>query len=624
MSFISELEYYCKIDNPAGALLLTGEWGCGKTYLIENELTIKIKEDCIIIRISLFGIPTSEELHKAVKQAWIHAKGGFLDKASGLGKFKGFIEKISSAIPSDAAKGAIEAALSFNLFDLIKIDNEIDGKKVILVFDDLERSNLSIQERLGTINEYCENQHFNVVLVADEDKLKNESGYRDFKEKIVQRTVQYMPRYREVVHSVISAVKIKDYRDFLLQQEDYIAALFAGRDIDGNSLDDRVSETTGAYKRLFDEEGIDAEKRRKQLLKSRPHNIRSLKTSIQDFERVFEVLQEKKIEDCHKWLFSFITFEMATRANLVYESERYGPLFSSHDLAILYPGFYDSRYLPEALKKWIKNGIWNREILEDYIANHYPSSEKRSPKDQVRNCRIDYLEEEIAKQGLKEILQDAYDGSLSINEYVVFVINSRLSRYYKLIDLHIDWNKIYSGIKKSIEISIQKGEKYELVQETISNLEGFSDEEKKAYQIIKEVRDGSVAMFEANKREYINEMLNNSGEVFLKVSNLRYNCFDQDMADATAEGFKKAPIPEKHRFPAYFEGVWRDYRRSHNIDSEGIEKTKKAFCALKDKLSMIEEDYKDLPFKKRFTHEFIDTIDRLLREGDSEDSKLGD
>ena len=119
MSAISELEYYCKTDDPVGAFLLTGEWGCGKTHLIEKELSDKIKDIGVIIRISLFGIPTTEELHKAVRQAWIHAKGGFLDKASGLGKFKDFMEKISSIIPNDTVKGAVEAALSFNLFDFI-------------------------------------------------------------------------------------------------------------------------------------------------------------------------------------------------------------------------------------------------------------------------------------------------------------------------------------------------------------------------------------------------------------------------------------------------------------------------------------------------------------------------
>ena len=620
MSSISELEYYCKMDDPVGALLLTGEWGCGKTYLIENELPKYLKDDCVIIRISLFGISTIEELHKAVKQSWIHAKGGLLDKASGLGKFKNFFEKVSSMLPDETAKSAIEAAFSFNLFDLIKIDNVIDGKKVILVFDDFERSKLSIQEKLGIINEYCENQHFNVIIVADERKLCVKPEYQDFKEKTVKRTIQYKPSYRNVVHNVINKVKTGDYKDFLLKNENYIAALIAGQDIEGNSLDDHVTETSGVFRRLYDQQGIDAEERRKLLQNSRPHNIRSLITSIQDFERVFEVLQDKKIDDCHKWLFSFIAFEMAARANLVYVREHYGSLFISNDIATLYPGFYDYLYLPEPLKKWITDGIWDGELLEDYIDQTYRFREGLSPKEQVRNSRIDLLEEEIAKQGLQDILQDAYDGKLSINEYVNFVINSRLSRYYNLIDLQIDWDKVFSGIYKSIEVSIQNGEKRELEKYTIDDLEEFSDDEKKAYQIIKEARHGSIAMFEVNKREYINEIRNNPSEAFIKISSLRFNCFDEDMADATAEGFKKAPIPEKIKFPRYFEGVWGNYRNSYDINEDGINKTKEALGILKDKLLKMEEEYKDQPFKKRYTQAFIDTIDLLLIDEEDADA----
>ena len=36
MSTLSELEYYCREENSFGALMFTGEWGCGKTYLIEH------------------------------------------------------------------------------------------------------------------------------------------------------------------------------------------------------------------------------------------------------------------------------------------------------------------------------------------------------------------------------------------------------------------------------------------------------------------------------------------------------------------------------------------------------------------------------------------------------------
>ena len=56
MRTLYELLYYCEEPEPVGAILLTGEWGCGKTYLIEHELSDKLKESHVIIRVSLFGI----------------------------------------------------------------------------------------------------------------------------------------------------------------------------------------------------------------------------------------------------------------------------------------------------------------------------------------------------------------------------------------------------------------------------------------------------------------------------------------------------------------------------------------------------------------------------------------
>lgn len=70
MKTIDELMYYCEEPEPVGAVLLTGEWGCGKTYLIDKELKEALKDKAHVIRISLFGITTIEGILMAIKQAW--------------------------------------------------------------------------------------------------------------------------------------------------------------------------------------------------------------------------------------------------------------------------------------------------------------------------------------------------------------------------------------------------------------------------------------------------------------------------------------------------------------------------------------------------------------------------
>lgn len=68
MGTLEELVDYCNENEPVGALLLTGEWGCGKTYFITHDLAEKIKNDAVILRVSLFGITSVSEVDKAFKK----------------------------------------------------------------------------------------------------------------------------------------------------------------------------------------------------------------------------------------------------------------------------------------------------------------------------------------------------------------------------------------------------------------------------------------------------------------------------------------------------------------------------------------------------------------------------
>ena len=76
MNTLDELIYYCNEPEPVGALMLTGEWGCGKTYLIEHKLSEKLEETHIFVRVSLFGISNIVILNDVVKKQWIWLSGG--------------------------------------------------------------------------------------------------------------------------------------------------------------------------------------------------------------------------------------------------------------------------------------------------------------------------------------------------------------------------------------------------------------------------------------------------------------------------------------------------------------------------------------------------------------------
>ena len=71
MNLIEELKNYCAINNPVGALMLSGEWGCGKTYLIKNKIYSISERYICFLCVSLFGIDSLDKLRVEVKRKMV-------------------------------------------------------------------------------------------------------------------------------------------------------------------------------------------------------------------------------------------------------------------------------------------------------------------------------------------------------------------------------------------------------------------------------------------------------------------------------------------------------------------------------------------------------------------------
>lgn len=221
MDTLEELKYYCDEPQPVGALMLTGEWGCGKTYLLNNSLSNALKDKCVCLRVSLFGMASIEEVKKEVKQCWLRTVAELNTPASGwaekaqkyTGVFKTVADKGAEHLP-EPWKSIVSGALSFNVIDFVKVEPKMGDKKVILIFDDLERTDIPTSDLLGCINDYCENLHINTIVVANEEKIqsseKDKIKYSEIKEKIIQRTIHYVPDYSSVVSNVIDSIECKD------------------------------------------------------------------------------------------------------------------------------------------------------------------------------------------------------------------------------------------------------------------------------------------------------------------------------------------------------------------------------------------------------------------------------
>ena len=200
MSTLQELIYYCSEEDHMGAVLVTGEWGCGKTYLIETKLAEELRASHMIVRVSLFGINSIDALNEAVHRQWLYVCTPFLgklqQKREKLKKESDFFVAASNALRSlNPVAGSVASAMvAVDPIELLPINPVVDDlytgerKRVVLVFDDLERSRLDSVEILGCINDYCENQGFNTLIVANEEVIlsktqQDSQAYRIMKEK---------------------------------------------------------------------------------------------------------------------------------------------------------------------------------------------------------------------------------------------------------------------------------------------------------------------------------------------------------------------------------------------------------------------------------------------------------
>ncbi len=630
MDLIEELKNYCDINNPAGALMLSGKWGCGKTFLIKNNFIPLVEDKYAFVCVSLFGIDSLDELKVEVKKKWLE-KAGELGKLNGtkISKITEFYNKIFGVIEDNLPeswqkKGEIVSSI-MELVNFVPISNRILEKKVILVFDDLERTNISCADLLGCINDYCENQGFNTIIVANEEKIKdrsdNELSYREIKEKIVQRVIPFAPDYEKVVSNSIESMFCGiEYKRFLKRNKELLVKILSGDFNDNAIIEQYKAENYKLGVNKKREEYQEEEEKLRELLAQRPHNIRSFKCAIQDFERVYNKLSEADIRDCSNWLLSFTCLMMTNKAGLIREVPRYGNLFLYHDVEKLYPEVFDTNFILDGFSEWIICGEWNDETISKEIQLFLKKEKAATPLEILKTHNLPDVNEDVIEQGFKDLLVEVYAGDLSLDEYILFLCNCCHSRRYNFDLPTIDWEKVREGIREQIKYLVKSDEEDSHSHKMIGDesKEYFTEDEWSAYQIIKEFRDNDVWIYEKNQKLYIELIGSDLNVAFRDLSNKRYNKFSLEMESATINAFKNADNMHKNRFSGWFIGIWGQYSNSPEID---VQVTRISLVKLRDDLKCVMQEYKEKSknIAAGHTQNFIEKLDAIIKT-ESEDT----
>lgn len=202
------LKHYRELSKPGYAVLITGEWGSGKTHFVTSQISDRERW-----YVSLFGMKDTSEVHAAVLAA-MDPEFAATQRAA---------EKIGKA--ADIAGGAIAGGARFLSFLATEaFRSEIDPTKGILVFDDLERSKMSAQELLGAINLYVEHRGCRVVLVAHDGKI--ERDFKEANEKVVGQTIRVEANVDEALECFITELKGQACESFVREHLKAILDIF--------------------------------------------------------------------------------------------------------------------------------------------------------------------------------------------------------------------------------------------------------------------------------------------------------------------------------------------------------------------------------------------------------------
>lgn len=232
---------YLKNDITGRAIMLTGEWGSGKSYYVKNTLKPFLedkdngKHKCVIV--SLYGLSDISEISKAIYMELRTIKketdtevgntAKVVGKIVGKTIFNGLVSKIGFDI------GNIDEA------DLQKVYESVDLTDKLIVLEDIERTQIDIIELLGYINNMCENDGVKVLLVTNENEIlqfnikeskiseygrektiskkiytEKAQKYLKAKEKSISDTLQFCADFQQTIVDIIDKFENDDLSNF--------------------------------------------------------------------------------------------------------------------------------------------------------------------------------------------------------------------------------------------------------------------------------------------------------------------------------------------------------------------------------------------------------------------------
>ena len=341
------IKNYLENDKTRSAIMLTGAWGSGKSYYIQNVLTNELNKcnhDVAII--SLYGLKTIAELNKSIYLE-LRAKKTLKKLASKnknketkkSNKLFNWLRKYGKEAASGTAlvgktiikgvAGFFNVPVEFSDKDLEKLYTSINLNGKLIVLEDLERSGIDIIEIMGYVNNLVEQDGVKVLLVANEDEIiKSKNDIDEEQDDIVKLEKAVVDRDKKPIltEKTKEYIKIKektvfDTIKFNIGQSEAVKEIISG--FSCKYFKQLLDNNTSNGKKCICDTVVDI----MNMLEI--YNLRAIIFACQKMEDLFNNVAEKiEIAYFETVFCSIIAFalRLSANSNLVWENDATSPV----------------------------------------------------------------------------------------------------------------------------------------------------------------------------------------------------------------------------------------------------------------------------------------------------------
>ena len=309
---------YIRSDYTDYAIMINGEWGSGKTYFWNHKIRNKIENMTVngkkltTIYMSLYGISNLEDISKKI----------FIETTQLMDKnLKRYMDANSQTFIPEYAKTGLDMANFFGVTqngDKVDYENFFSTDDKVLCFDDLERANVDVIDILGYINNFVEHDHIKTIIICNEKELstKLKSSNLEMKTFIATYLLDKQDKLLNTERPMVE--KIEDtIEDVFDKANDYerIKEKLIGETFEYapeftyiiNGLLIRYENNTELIRFLRENTNLIVS----TFIKSGTRNLRILKHALNDFKKIFDMVNKSYPNTNNRILQTMLIFTIA-------------------------------------------------------------------------------------------------------------------------------------------------------------------------------------------------------------------------------------------------------------------------------------------------------------------------